>query len=162
MERLQKQKKKTIQSRRSEAECKVQAEQSMRENTWTGTKSRETTEMEISLSPPQQKDSTWVTEKYSHSSLVLGSHRLCYSGTLRIRSVPPNTKIYSNTTNELCLNLHRLSSTKCAWWKPWNDWLVCRCLLSTGRNVKTVRASQHLNVGLLKVGAQFHSRVGLY
>lgn len=96
MEKLQRQKKK-IHRRRSEAECKRQAEQSMREKDWTGTKSREATEMEISLSPPQQKDSTWVTEKNSHSSLVLGSHHLCYSGTLQIMSVPLNTTIHSKT-----------------------------------------------------------------
>lgn len=71
-----------------------ETEQSTRDNNWTETKSREETEMEISLSPPQHKDSTWVTVKYSHSSLELGTHRLCYSSTKRITPGTLNNKIH--------------------------------------------------------------------
>lgn len=44
------------------------------------TKKKKTTEMEISLSPPQHKDPTWVTEKHSYSSLVpeIPASALCW------------------------------------------------------------------------------------
>lgn len=95
MERLQKQK----QLSRVEGQTHrvAETEQSTRDNNWIETKSREETEMEISLSPPQHKDSTWVTEKYSHSALVLGTHRLCYCSTKQIMFVTLNNKTHSNS-----------------------------------------------------------------